>query len=453
VSDLATVVGQAAAVASGEITARELIERALARIATLNPEINAFAQVLSERALAEADARDAAVTAGEPLGPLHGVPVAIKEENAIAGLPTTYGTGAVDTPAAADSEVVRRLTGAGAIVIGTTRMPEFGTYPFTESIYGGLTRNPWDTSRSTAGSSGGTAAAVASGMVAVGIGGDGGGSIRLPSSWCGLFGLKPQRGRVSAAPNTDLWRSLGTIGPLTRTVADSARVYDAIADQPFTTPLTEAANRPFRRLRIGVSLKNPGGFPRPSASTVAAVHETAELLRSLGHDVVEVNPKYPFVTVAFVLQIGAGVSDEIGRLDHPERIDPRMKTLAKIASPVVRFADRAAEHTEGKAQRFFERTFTDIDLLLTPTTPYPALPVGQLDQVGFVGAMKRALPVASFTGLWNVLGNPAAAIPSGLDTSGLPLSVQLVAPPNGEPEIIEVAAQIETARPWPLPQN
>ena len=230
-TDLAfsTVVQQAAWVASGEVSARRLVEHSLARIDALDHAINAFVVVLREQALAEADALDAERAAGKLRGPLHGVPVCIKDENDVQGVPTAYGGGSVTTPASADAEVVARLRAAGAIIIGKTRMPEFGLWPFTETEANGWTRNPWDVMRSPGGSSGGTAAAVASGMVAAGIGGDGGGSIRLPSSWCGLYGLKPQRGRVSAAPNPDLWRSLGVIGPLARTVADSALLYDAVS--------------------------------------------------------------------------------------------------------------------------------------------------------------------------------------------------------------------------------
>ena len=215
---------------------------------------------------------------------------------------TTFGGLANSTPAAEDAELVRRLRAAGAVIIGKTRMPEFGQWPFTESVDGGHTRNPWDRAHTPGGSSGGTAVAVAAGMVPVGIGGDGGGSIRIPSACCGLFGLKPERGRVSSAPMEHLWWALGTAGPLARSVVDSAIVYDVIrgstgsemfsAEDPATT-FTEAARAEPGRLRIGWSTKSPIKGIRPDPAHVQAVRETAQVLTDLGHEVVEVDPHYP----------------------------------------------------------------------------------------------------------------------------------------------------------------
>jgi len=216
------------AIRSGSVTSSVLVQRSLDRIGALDGRLNAFAHVRSSEALRESAELDAVRAQGRLRGNLHGVPVAIKQENDIAGVPTEYGGAVNPDPAKADGEIVRRLRAAGAVIIGTTRMPEFGIWPFTESVAHGWTRNPWDLSRSPGGSSGGSAVAVASGIVAAAIGGDGGGSIRLPASWCGLFGLEAQRGRVSTAPNADLWRALGTLGPLTRTV--SAVDYRSIGD-------------------------------------------------------------------------------------------------------------------------------------------------------------------------------------------------------------------------------
>ena len=252
-------------VAAGEVSAREVVDASLARIASLDPGLNAFSVVLAERARAEADERDAARAAGEPAGPLHGVPVAIKEEVDVAGCVTTFGGEANSTPVAEDAEVVRRLRAAGAVVVGKTTMPEFGAFPYTESSSRGITRNPWDPTRTPGGSSGGSAVAVSTGMVPVAIGGDGGGSIRIPSACCGLFGLKPQRGRVSTAPHPHLWWALGTAGPLTRTVRDSALVYDVIRGNVEgdlyragdTGLFLEAVRRDPGRLRIGWSVTAP----------------------------------------------------------------------------------------------------------------------------------------------------------------------------------------------------
>src|SRR3954449_6509806 len=259
--------------ATGETTAVEAVEASLRRIERRNPGLNAFSVVLSEQARADAARLDAHRAAGEQVGPLHGVPVAIKEEIDVAGCVTTFGGRGNSTPAAEDGEVVRRLRQAGAVVVGKTRMPEFGQWPFTESVDGGITRNPWDRTRTPGGSSGGTAAAVALGMVPVAIGGDGGGSIRIPSACCGLFGLKPTRGRVTSHPMPHLWWALGTAGPLTRTVLDSALVYDVIrgntAGDRFTAPepttsFIAAAGADPGRLRIGWSTKSPVPGVRPS---------------------------------------------------------------------------------------------------------------------------------------------------------------------------------------------
>ena len=259
------VVETARLATSGERSAREVTDEALARIDRLDRRFNAFTVVLADAARAEADERDAASARGETPGPLHGVPVAIKEEIDVAGCVTTFGGRSNTTPVTADAELVRRLRAAGAVVVGKTAMPEFGSFPFTESEATGYTLNPWDVARSPGGSSGGSAVAVATGMVPVAIGGDGGGSIRVPSSFCGLFGLKPQRGRVSTAPHPHLWWALGVVGPLTRSVFDSALVNDVIrgnlptdlfradGDEPFVG----AASREPGRLRVGWSLAVP----------------------------------------------------------------------------------------------------------------------------------------------------------------------------------------------------
>ncbi len=447
---------QARLVAAGETTSLALVEHSLATLAALDPQLNAFAHVRDE-ARAEAAALDAELASGTVRGPLHGVPVAIKEENDVAGVVTGFGGRGNSTPASADGEVVRRLRAAGAVVVGTTRMPEFGIWPFTESDANGITRNPWNLERSPAGSSGGTGAAVAAGIVAMGIGGDGGGSIRLPASWCGVFGLKPQRGRVTSAPTRDLWRALGTRGPLTRTVADSALVYDVIAGAteldrfaatPLAGPLHASATRDPGRLRVLLSLANPMRGPEPDADTAAAVRATGELLASLGHEVVELDPRYPDVRLPFQVQLGGGVLDEAAAVEHPRLLEPRTRTvmrLARLLSPLGGWAERTSAR-QGDA--FLARTFARHDVLLTPVTPTAAQPAGRLIAASGLQAAGLATPVASFTAMWNVFGNPAASVPAGFDAAGLPLAVQLVGPADSEPLLVSLAAQLEAARPW-----
>lgn len=440
---------------AGELTAVQAVEACLKAIDRDNPELNAFSVVLAERALAEAAERDAAE---QPLGPLHGVPIAIKEENDVEGCVTTFGGRANTTPAAADSEVVRRLRAAGAVIVGKTSMPEFGAWPYTEPISLGPTRNPWDAGFTPGGSSGGTAAAVAAGMVPVGIGGDGGGSIRIPASFCGVFGLKPQRGRVTTAPNPHLWWSLGTLGPLTRTVLDSALVYDVINGSLDTDlyragdagSFAEAAGREPGRLRIGWTVKGTSPGVRPHPLHVQAVQDTARLLTELGHDVREADVRLPDPTAAFVPQFFAGIRTEADAVEHYDRLEPSIRQAYRLGSwvrpRVVDWALRQTEKVSAKANRAFDK----YDVLLTPVTANRPPKVGVLKGVNVLTAALKSQPAITYTALWNVTGNPAAAVPCGLGPDGLPLSVQLVGRLDDEPTLLSLSAQLESARPWPL---
>ena len=445
-------------VAGGEISARGVTEQALARIDERDRELNAFSVLLVDEAIAEAEERDAALAAGGLAGPLHGVPIAIKEEIDVAGTVTTFGGNGNSTPVAADAEVVRRLRLAGAVIVGKTTMPEFGAFPFTESAARGITRNPWDPSRTPGGSSGGTAAAVSAGLVPVGMGGDGGGSIRIPSASCGLFGLKPQRGRVTTAPHPHLWWALGTAGPLTRSVLDSAIVYDVIrgnvegdlytagGDEPFV----DAARREPGRLRIGWTTKPVTRGVRPHPVHVQAVRETAALLTDLGHDVREVDPRYPDPTAAFVPQFFAGIRAEADLVEHYDRLERRTRETYRLGSwvtpRVVDFALAQTEQVSVKANRVFD----DIDVLLTPAIAHRPPEVGRLDGVGTVQASLRAMPSIAYAALWNVAGNPAASVPSGVGPDGLPVAVQLVGRTDDEATLFSLSAQLEQSRPWPL---
>ena len=247
-------------------------------------------------------------------------------------------------------------------------MPEFGQWPFTESVDGGYTRNPWKPGHTPGGSSGGTAVAVAAGMVPVGIGGDGGGSIRIPSACCGLFGLKPQRGRVTTAPMEHLWWALGTVGPLARSVLDSAIVYDAIRGNTATdlfraaepaTSFTEAARAEPGRLRIGWSTKSPIKGLRPDKTHVrGGPRAPPSCSATSGHEVVEVDPRYPDATLAFVPQFFAGVRTEADAVEHYDRLEKRTRETYRLGSwvrpGVVQWALRAGEKVAAKANRVFD---------------------------------------------------------------------------------------------------
>jgi amidase len=445
-------------ISDGDLTSRVVLEEALARIRAADPGLNAFSLVLADEARAEATARDQQLASGGPLGPLHGVPIAVKDEIDVAGTVTTHGGQANSTPVAADAELVRRLRAAGAVIVGKTNMPEFGAFPYTESSSRGVTRNPWDRTRTPGGSSGGTAVAVAAGLVPAGIGGDGGGSIRIPSACCGLFGLKPQRGRVSFAPQPHLWWALGTAGPLTRTVLDSAIVYDVIRGSLETDlfragdapSFTEAAQREPGQLRIGWTTKPVTLGVRPDPVHVRAVADAARLLTDLGHDVREIDPHYPDPTAAFVPQWFGGLRTESDLVEHFDRLERRTRETYRLGAwvrpRVLDWALAATEKVSAKANRVFD----DCDVLLTPAIAHRPPRIGRLDGVGTVGAALRAMPAIAYAALWNVAGNPAASVPWGVATDGLPVAVQLVGRTDDEPTLLSLSAQIEHARPWPL---
>src|SRR5512133_1847992 len=401
----AGVAHQAELARSGAVTARELVELSLERIGRLDPLINAFRVVRAERALAEADAAHGRLRAGET-SPLLGVPVAVKDNMDVAGELTTHGTGVVSERAAADCEAVRRLRAAGAIVVGKTNMPELALWPqLTDSQTWGATRNPWDPQRSTGGSSGGSAAAVAAGMVAGALGSDGGGSIRIPSSACGLFGLKPQRGRVPLAPDDDHWLGLSCFGPMTRTVADAALLLDVLADGP--TGYAKAARGAPSRLRIAVSTK-PTLPAKPNAAAREAVESTADLLRSLGHVVRERDPDYGQIQPLFGPRYARGAWLDAQRLER------RTRGIVRVGARMERVAARARAKEAARAARI-NALFDEHDVLMTPVTAAQPLPVGRCGGAGAARTFLGAGAFACYTAIWNVTGQPAASVPAGFD--------------------------------------
>ncbi len=272
---------QARMLADGNVTAPELLDLYLDRIARLDRELRSFRVVLADSARQEAGMAQDRLNAGERL-PLLGVPIAIKDDVDVAGEATTYGTSAHGPARTGDAEVVRRLREAGAIIIGKTAVPELMTLAFTETVTFGATRNPWNTDYTPGGSSGGSGAAVAAGLAPIALGSDGMGSIRIPSTWCGLFGIKPQRDRVPLAPHDDAWNGLSVNGPMARSVEDAALFLDVTAPG---NGFVAAAKRPPGRLRIALSTKAPPGLiVRVGRAQRAAVDEAGALLRELGHE-------------------------------------------------------------------------------------------------------------------------------------------------------------------------
>jgi amidase len=429
---------QADLVRRGDASPRELVEAALARIERLEPKLNAFRVVRAERALEEAE------TAAP--GPLHGVPVAVKDNVDVTGELTCHGTGGVTRRATADAEAVRRLRAAGAVIVGKTNLPELAMWgQFTDSPTHGITRNPWNTERSAGGSSGGSAAAVAASMVAGALGSDGGASIRVPAAHCGIFGLKPQRGRVSLAPDDDHWHGLTHFGPLARTVPDAALLCDALSGGD---ELTAAAAREPGSLRIGIALKATLPFVRLDAARRDAIERTAALLRSLGHQVEERQPRWGQLLPDIIPRYLSGVADDAARLDDPERLERRSRTMASLGRPLHGRALRRALRREPAVAARINAVFEHVDVLLMPTIAQPPERAGRWQGKGALRTFNGGTPYVAYTAVWNHTGQPAAALPAGFDDDGMPLSVQLVSRPNDDATLVSLCAQLERARPW-----
>jgi amidase len=434
---------QAELLRSGRLTAPELIDVHLDRIERHDGALNAFRVVRADRAREEARLAHERLVAGDD-APLLGVPIAVKDNIDVAGELTTHGTGVVTEPATEDAEVVRRLRAAGAVIVGKTNLPELALWPqLTDSRTWGPTRNPWDRERSTGGSSGGSAAAVAAGLVAGAVGSDGGGSIRVPAASCGVFGIKPQRGRVPLAPDDDHWLGLTSLGPFGRSVADAALLLDVLAG---TTACSRAARTAPGRLRIAVSTK-PTLPAKPKPAAREAVAATAELLRSLGHEVHDRDPAYGQIQPLFGPRYARGAWLDAQRLGHGDELERRTRGIVRIGARLERLAARARAKEAARAARI-NAIFDDCDLLMTPVTAAPPAPVGRYDGAGALRTFLGAGEFACYTAVWNVTGQPAASVPAGFDAEGLPTAVQLVARPADEATLLAVAAQLEGARPW-----
>ncbi|HVL31124.1 MAG TPA: amidase [Solirubrobacteraceae bacterium] len=442
----AGVARQAELVRAGEVSPRELVETALERIERLDAQLNAFRVVFAERALAEADqaVRRRATGSDRDEPPLLGVPVAVKDDTCVAGEARTRGSSACDAIEPEDADVVRRLRAAGAIVVGIARTPELGIWPFTETVSGGITRNPWDPDRTSGGSSGGPATAVAAALVPASTASDGAGSIRIPAACCGLFGLKPQRGRVATAPLGEIWNGLSVYGFLTRSVGDSALLYEVATGEPYV----RATQGPPPRLRVALSLKIPvGSTARLHPDWRRAAESTAELLRSLGHEVVERDPAIGQAGINTLMRYLAGVHDEVRGVAHPDRLERRTQQLARIGALPRRRLPALLAAQERDAARV-NAIFDGVDVVLGPTLARSPLPVGAYEGRSATYTLNGVLRWVPFNGVWNHVGNPAAAVPAGFDDDGLPLSVQLVAPPGGEATLFALSRQLEEARPW-----
>ncbi len=460
---------QARLVREREASPPELVEEAIARLERLNPQLNAMIHPLIDQA------REAA--AGElPDGPFRGVPFLVKDLSCyMKGVPVHEGMRALKEAghvADHDMWITQRFRAAGFVILGRTNVPELGILPTTEPAAYGAAHNPWDLDRSTGGSSGGSAAAVAAGIVAAAHGNDGGGSIRIPASHCGLVGLKPSRARVSLAPDFgDLFAGLVVELAVTRSVRDAAGILDAVQGpvpgDPYAAPpparaYVEEVGADPGRLRVGLMTTPPGGQFDTHPECVSAARNTAAALEELGHHVEESHPAEmddPDLVTNFIVRWTAAQDynlkhwgGAIGRELGPEDVEPCTWALA----------EQGRSHTGGDlllaieaAQRSSRRLAgwwaeDGFDLLLTPTCAEPPPRLGEFEAPpdNPLAPLLRAIPFGTFTAGFNSTGQPAISLPLHITADGLPVGVQLVAAYGREDLLLRVAAQLEQAHPW-----
>ena len=467
----------------GDVTATELLEIALARIDSLNPKLNAVVRLMD-------DARDAA--AREPSsGTFGGVPFLAKDlVSSYAGHPTSGASRFLkDFVVDHDSELASRVRGTGVTIVGKTNLPEWGLMPYTESELWGACRNPWDTERTPGGSSGGSAAAVAAGIVPLAGGGDGGGSIRIPASCCGLFGLKPTRGRIPTGPDYgQLWRGAVVEHVLTRSVRDSAAMLDAThgpdVGAPYEIPppgqpfASEVARNP-GRLRIAWTTEPTVGSS-VDAECVTAVEQTVALLGELGHDLIPASPSVdgPAFSRAFLVmvaaELGADLTDAeriLGRKPKRAELEPLTWALGLVSKAISAREFSTALRVQERIARDIGRFFADYDMLLTPTLSTPPPKIGELapssaeqaqlkilgrfgsgqliKALGLLDEMADgAFEFTPWAPIYNVTGQPAMSVPLCTSESGLPIGMHFAARFGDEASLLRLAGQLERARPW-----
>jgi amidase len=454
-------------VREGEISSRELVGVCLDRIEALNPRLNAIVHLDADGALDAADR----ISAGDRR-PFAGVPIAIKDLFPTAGMPLTFGSNAFgDYRPAEDAVFVHRLRNAGFVIVGMSATPEFGILPTTETQRYGPTRNPWDPERTPGGSSGGAGAAVASGMLPIANGSDGGGSIRIPAACCGLVGLKASRNRVSMAPFQGEHLTTIVFG-LTRTIADTAALLDVMAgpdlgdaawapDPP--EPFAAAAAREPGRLRIAMTAAPPVEDAQVDPINIEAMRDAGALLESLGHDVVDWDPPWsdPQLLAHFTVHFATGsagyelklAAELAGRDPEPADCEPLSWELYKLATETFTAVDYFTARTRLQlAGREIIRAIDDagFDVLLTPALGQRPVRIGEINGDGPepLANFARAAHFTPFTAVANVSGQPAISLPVEPGPDGLPTAIQLIGPPLGEGLLLSLAAQIEAAQPW-----
>ncbi|MER6402531.1 amidase [Streptomyces viridosporus] len=433
-----TAVEIAAAVREKRVAPREVVAEHLARIERFDGRVGAFRAVRAGAALAEADEVAARTDLGEL--PLAGVPVAVKDNLAVRGESMRVGSAATpDTPAERDHETVARLRAAGAVVVGLTNVPELCVFGTTEGVHG-TARNPWDPARSAGGSSGGSAAAVAAGMVPIALGNDGMGSLRIPAATCGLVTVKPGREVVPAGIGDGDWFGMSENGPLATTVED-ARLMFAVLAGPGAVRRPGAATR-----RIAVSLRSPLAGVTVAKPYAAAAREAAGVLIKAGHQVRRADPPYPVS-----LGVTALAHWTAGTAVDARGVDARLLTRRTRVHAAI---GRRCEHTvrsgagRERLRQRLEPFFTEHDVLLTPALARRSPKAGPWHERGWLRNVAANSAYSPLTPPWNLTGWPAMSVPFGTLPSGAPCAVQLVGRPGSEADLLEIAGQLEQRRPW-----
>lgn len=443
----------------------ELVDVYAKRIEEIDPKINAYITPTLDQARDHAKRAEGAVN-GNDLPPFHGVPISIKDLNDTAGVRTTHGCAAyADRIPDSDDEVVARIKRAGFIMLGKTNTPEFGTTPWTNPIAYGPALNPWDTERTTGGSSGGAAGALAAGLCPISQGSDGGGSIRIPASCCGLYGIKPSRGRVTHAPGANSFLSQN--GPISRTVADAAALLDAIEGYatgdawyapPHERAFLEEVGRPVGKLRVAWTCRAFTDVEIAPGNRAGA-EAAAKLLADLGHEVAEDAPlPWPEQVVGDFFLTWAVRTSAIDPMPPLDTLEPVDRALVELGRSTAAADYEKAMRRIQKAARTMVAFFTgsgerrirdDYDVLVTPTVATPPPRIGQWEIPGNpLGEFLSAGSFVPFTPPWNTTGQPAVSIPLHWDENGLPVGVQIVGRPGDEATLIRLSAQLEEASPW-----
>lgn len=455
-----SAVEQAEMIRKKEVSPVELVELYLERIDKFDPQLNAFVTVTADAAREDAKRKEKELSGGTgDLPPFHGVPITIKDLFETKGVRTTFSCKALaEYVPDQDDFVVTGIKDAGFVMLGKSNASEFGTVPVTESELNGACRNPWDPDRTPGGSSGGAAAGVAAGLTPVAHGSDGGGSVRIPSSCCGLIGIKPSRGRISAGPRLgEVWHGFSTSGPIARTTGDAAALLDVMegyrVGDPYTAPphhraFADEVGEDPGALKVGFTLTNPNEM-EVAPECKAAVEHTARVLEGLGHHVEEAGP--PWIDQSLqpqfvqLIQTGTAILDFLPR----EELEPLNRMLIENAHELS-----SVQHIQALTQmhqwtRKVVAWWDDYDVLLTPTLALPPVPVGWIfEENDPFMALVRSGMFIPFTPGANVTGQPAVSVPMYRTDEGLPIGAQLMGAPFAEWRLIRLASQLEEAQPW-----